>query len=45
MTYQSGSLQVSPDASTTEVGGEVFVCQAVVGRNKPAAEKKKTNAT
>lgn len=31
LTYQSCSLQVSPDASVAEVSGQMFVCQAVVG--------------
>ena len=31
LTYQSGSVQVSPDPSVAEVSSEMLVCETVVG--------------
>ena len=31
LTYQSGSVQVSPDPSVAEISSEMLVCETVVG--------------
>lgn len=43
LTYQSGSVQVSPDPSTAEVSSKMFVCETVVGGNKSAGIEETRN--
>lgn len=43
LTYQSGSVQVSPDPSVAEVSSEMLVCETVVGWNKSAGIEETRN--